>query len=761
VKKRLELTVSGVVQGIGFRPFVYRMAMRHGLGGSVSNTGVGVAICAEGEADQVEAFLRDFDAELPSLARIDSRRAEWSEPRGETGFVIAPSVDTAARRALVPPDLSICDACLRELRDPADRRFRHPFINCTDCGPRYTILDNLPYDRPMTSMRAFPMCPDCDREYHDPANRRFHAQPVCCPGCGPQLRLLDASGKVVETDQPIEAVREALKAGRIIAIRGIGGFHLAVDATNEAMVAELRCRKKRSNKPFAIMCRSMEVVRRLCEVDAKDENLLTSPARPIVLMRAIVPSPIAPSVAPGNPLLGAMLPYTGLHYLLMSDDIDSLVMTSANFSDEPIIAHTPQAVERLGGVVDLFLTHDREIRHRADDSVARVVGGAPLIMRRSRGYVLGAVPLPHEYPPILACGAEMKNTICLNRGRDAFPSQHLGDTDSRSGLAFFEETVEHLQRLLAVKPQVIAHDLHPDYLSTRYALERPEQPRIAVQHHEAHVAAIQAEHHITDRPVVGIALDGTGYGRDGTVWGGEVFVGCVPQFRRVAHLQPVPLPGGEIAIRQPWRMAISYLYHAFGDAALDLPLQLLTIRGPEAGAVFELVRRRVNSPMTSSCGRLFDAVSALIGLCDQMTFEGEPAIALEMCLPRSAETRPYQFELADEAGMLVIDTRPLIRGVVRDILGRVSQPAISERFHATVVTMFTEVATRLAREYQIADVTLGGGVFNNAFVLRQMIAALEARGLRSHRPLGLPPGDGCISLGQLVMAGETLRQSGE
>jgi hydrogenase maturation protein HypF len=758
VRERLELTVSGVVQGIGFRPFVYRIATRHGLAGHVQNTGVGVTICVEGERERIEAFRRDFDAEMPPLARIDSREEQWTEPAGDEQFVIVPSQDSPHRRALAPPDLATCDACLRELFDPADRRYRHPFINCTDCGPRYTILDDLPYDRAKTSMARFPMCPACEREYHDPADRRFHAQPVCCHDCGPTLSLLDSDGQRIETDEPIEAVRQALQAGQIAAIRGIGGFHLAVDATNAPMVAELRRCKRRSNKPFAIMCRSLDVARSLCEVGAEEAELLTSPARPIVLLRARQPSPIAPSVAPDNPLLGVMLPYTGLHVLLMGEDVGSLVMTSANFSDEPILAHADPAVEQLGSVVDLFLTHDRDIRHRADDSVARVMAGGPLIIRRSRGYVLGAVPLPADYPPILAVGAEMKNTVCLNRGRDAFPSQHLGDTDSREGLAFFEETVEHLQRLLGVRPEVIAHDLHPDYLTTRYAEGRPEPNRVAVQHHEAHVAAVQAEHRITDRPVVGISLDGTGYGRDGTVWGGEVFVGCVPHYRRAAHLRPVALPGGEAAVRQPWRMAVSYLVEAFGDEALGLPLDVLRSRPDEAAAVADVVRRRLRSPVTSSTGRLFDAVSALLGVCEEMTFEGEPAIALEMCLPDGSDSPPYAFELVEQAGVLVADTRPLIRGVVADILGGESASAVSACFHATVVALFVEAASRLAREHGVEDVTVGGGVLNNARIMGGLLSGLEQRGLRPRRPLAMPPGDGGISLGQLVMAGETIRK---
>lgn len=761
MKKRLELTVSGVVQGIGFRPFVYRVAVRHGLVGSACNTGAGVVILVEGDEAGIEAFRRSFDAERPALAQIDSREERWLDPAGDDAFVIIPSKDSPNRRALAPPDLATCDACLCELHDPADRRYRHPFINCTDCGPRYTILDDLPYDRPMTSMRDFPMCAACQREYEDPADRRFHAQPICCHDCGPVLALLDGAGRPVDAADPLEDVRAELKAGSIVAIRGIGGFHLAVDATNDARVAELRRRKRRSNKPFALMCRSLDVVRALCEVGPEDEALLVSPARPIVLLRARAASPVAPSVAPGNPLLGVMLPYTGVHVMLFADDIDALVMTSANFSDEPILAHTEPAVGQLGGVVDLFLTHDREIRHRADDSVARVVAGAPLVMRRSRGYTLGAVALPRAYPPILACGAEMKNTACLNRGRDAFPSQHLGDTDSREGLAFFEETVGHLERLLAVKPEIIAHDLHPDYLTTRYALERAEAAKVAVQHHEAHVAAVQAEHGIVDRPVVGLALDGTGYGRDGTVWGGEVFVGRPASYRRVAHLEPVVLPGGDAAVRQPWRTAISALVHAYGDDALDLPLDLLRRHADEAEAVAQVVRRRLRSPVTSSCGRLFDAVSALLGLCDEMTFEGEPAIALEMCLPREGRAEPYPFEIDDRCEPVVLGTRALIRGVIGDILKGKAAPLVSLRFHATVAALFVEAAARMATRYDVADVTLGGGVFNNAFLLREVAAGLERRGLRPRRPLGLPPGDGCISLGQLVVAGETALRSGE
>ena len=747
-----EILVAGIVQGVGFRPFIYRIAKMHGLAGTVCNTSEGVKIVLEGGDGQIAAFLKSFHDELPPLATVTSFKTTEGTPRHLSGFTILPSTDETAHEALVPPDVAVCDNCMRELHDPADRRHRYPFINCTDCGPRYTIIVDVPYDRPQTAMVEFPMCPACRREYDDPANRRFHAEATCCPVCGPRLRLLDALRNEIAAGDPIAFVQQRLSEGRIAAIKGIGGFHLAVDAANAHAVEQLRRRKGRGLKPFALMAASLAKIKIFCIVDEAEEKMLTSPARPIVILRKRPGDLLAPGLAPHNNYLGVMLPYAPLHSLLLACPFTALVMTSANLVDEPIVIDDNAAFDKLGGVADFFLTHNRRILYRTDDSIVKAAGGRVQTWRRSRGYVPRPITAARPAPPILACGALMKGAIALTRGRDIFVSQHLGDVDTREGLAFFEETIEHLQRMLGVKPEAIVHDLHPEYLSTRYALASPVARKIGVQHHFAHVASCQCEHELAGRDVIGFALDGTGYGLDGHVWGGEVLVGRPPGYARAAHVEYVPMPGGELAIRQPWRMAVSHLTNAMGRDYRALPLPFIARHADVLDDIETMALRRINSPLTSSCGRLFDAVAAMLGLGDQATFEGEPAVRLEMAAA-VGDAPPYAWDLTDSAGQpSVIGTKKIFRGIAKDLAAGAAPAAIAWRFHLTLVEIFSTLAVRLRKERGINAVAFGGGVFLNSILAARLAAELTGLGFEVYQPERVPPGDGGICLGQIAIA---------
>jgi len=745
------IVVNGVVQGVGFRPFVYRIAKRNTLRGTVCNTSDGVRITLEGPASRVDAFLEAFTSELPPLASITSMRVADSAPRGIRDFRILPSADGSAHEALVPPDVSVCHDCLHELADPADHRYAYPFINCTDCGPRYTIVDDVPYDRGQTTMADFPPCDVCRTEYADPANRRFHAQAICCPKCGPSVTLFDNARHAIAADDPIGVAREALATGQILAVKGIGGFHLATDASNGSAVETLRTRKGRGHKPFAVMADGPQKVRLFCELSDEEEELLVSPTRPILLLRRRADCPLAPEVAPGNRWLGVMLPYTPLHRLLLDDGFTALVMTSGNLADEPIVIDDEAAFAKLAHVADLFLTHNRRILHRADDSIVKVTRERPRVWRRSRGFVPRPIATTVDAPPILAVGGMMKNTVAFTRGRDIFISQHLGDTDSRDGMVFFEDTIDHLRRFLGVAPETVAHDLHPDYLATRYALDSDIPAKIGVQHHQAHIAACQCEHGITDRDVIGFALDGTGHGTDGAVWGGEVFTGRPGAYTRTAHLEYVPLPGGEQAIRQPWRMAVAHLRNAGVDTRDDR-LGLVRHGGAAFDAVEMMLARGINCPPTSSCGRLFDAVAATLGLARVATFEGEPAVCLEMAATENV-LPPYGYDVVDEPdGTMILSPQQVTREIVNDLIEGTPVGDIAYRFHTTLIALFAEVAERVRARTGVDTVALGGGVFLNTIIATRLPAMLETRGFQVYMPEQVPPGDGGISLGQIAIA---------
>ena len=885
VRKAIEVT--GIVQGVGFRPYVFRLASERRLAGYITNTSAGVSIEVEGPVEAVEDFVSRLPAEAPRLARVTQVAAHDIPAREDGEFRILPSRPGEDRRVLISPDVAICDDCLRELFDPSDRRFHYPFINCTNCGPRYTIVRDIPYDRARTSMAVFPMCADCQREYDDPLDRRFHAQPNACWKCGPQVDLWDAEGAPLLNDEgtegwsgpegaltyPIAEAAARLQAGYVVAVKGLGGFHLAVDATNAAAVNRLREGKRRVEKPFAIMAPSIDAVQNLCWLDDAARALLESPERPIVLLRKKGSSPIAELVAPFNLEYGVFLPYTPLHYLLFeAGRFQALVMTSGNISEEPIAIDNAEAVARLHGIADFFLVHNRDILLRCDDSVARVgraavplsgwllsnhesglsksrarsdgfptqadgSGGSaaptcgkalafremspPLspsaqagrlslpacaegkvqdalrserqslsasqaaepqvvvngiernldkrghtqtiqLLRRSRGYVPVPVFLSRDLPPILAVGGELKNTVCLTKGQHAFLSQHVGDLENLESYRFFESTISSFKRILEIEPQLLAYDLHPDYFSTRWALGQTGLQRVGVQHHHAHIASCMAENHL-DGKVIGIALDGTGYGTDGAVWGGEVLLATYADFERVAHLDYVPMPGGAAAIIEPWRMAVSYLHKRFGDTLWDLEIPFM--RDLDAGAhgdpplrkqaeiLIRMAERGVNSPLTSSCGRLFDAVSALAGIRQRVNYEAQAAIELEAAISGENEGAGYPFDLRADRGGWIIDTAPLFTALVDDLKRGLPAGVISRRFHEGFVDVLARAVELIHVRTGVIDVCLSGGSFQNVFLLENLTRKLELEGLKVFTHSEVPCGDGGLSLGQAVVAG--------
>ncbi|MGH3327834.1 MAG: carbamoyltransferase HypF [Streptomycetales bacterium] len=758
-RTRSRVRVEGVVQGVGFRPFVYALALRHELAGLVGNDPDGVFIEVEGEPESLTRFRTALEREAPPLALIDRISVEAVEPRGGTRFVIVDSKGGGERRALIAPDTATCADCLREMSDNGDRRHRYPFTNCTNCGPRFTIIRDVPYDRPSTTMADFAMCGDCAREYHDPADRRFHAQPVCCPACGPSLQLIDARGKPVEGD-PLDTAAALLRDGKIVAIKGLGGYHLAADATSEPAAGTLRSRKHREDKPFAVMVADVETARRLCTVDEAEERALTSPRRPIVLLRRHPDTPVAGPVAPGNRFLGVMLPYTPLHHLLARELPGPFVLTSGNASDEPIAYHDEDAMRRLAGITDAYLTHDRPIHIRTDDSVTRLFRGRELPVRRSRGYA--PQPLALAAPlrrAVLGCGAELKNTFCLAKSRRAFVSHHIGDLENYETLRSYTEGIEHFRRLFDIRPQVVAHDLHPEYLSTKYARQLDcddSVELVGVQHHHAHVASCLTDNAEHGR-VIGVAFDGLGYGTDGTIWGGEFLVADLAGFERRGSLAPVPMPGGTAAIRQPWRMAAAYLDAAYGGAP---PAGLaVTRRNPGRWAsVTALARKEMNAPATSSAGRLFDAVAALTGVRDTVNYEGQAAIELEQSADL-AERAGYPAAITGDDPFRVQGT-DLVRAVVDDLRAGVGSATIAARFHRGVAAAIVAGCERIRDEEGLAQVALSGGVFQNQLLLHLAVEGLEQRGFRVLVHHRVPPNDGGVSLGQVAVAAARERAAG-
>lgn len=758
--RRLRVRVSGIVQGVGFRPFVYRLAHDLDLGGWVFNDASGVLIEIEGASAAVSRFLERLAAEAPPLAALERIEPEELSPSGEGGFRILASPGGGEPAAPVSADSATCEECLAELRDPEDRRYRYPFVNCTNCGPRFTIVEGIPYDRPLTTMSGFEMCPACREEYEDPLDRRFHAQPNACPACGPRARLLDRAGLEVAPVDGADAVAAAAMAlgeGRIVAVKGLGGYHLACSAGDEDAVARLRARKHREDKPFAVMVAGMDEARALALLGPAEEEMLASRERPIVLAPRRDGTALAASVAPGFRELGLILPYTPLHHLLLGDADAPLVMTSGNVSDEPIAYRDEEAFERLAPIAGLFLSHDRPVHLRTDDSLVRAVaiGGRRRTqqLRRSRGFVPARLQLPVEVPrPLLACGAELKNTFCLAKGRRAWVGHHIGDLENFETLRSFREGIEHFQRLFAVEPALCAHDLHPEYLSTKYALEREDVELVGVQHHHAHLAACLAEHG-EQGPALGAIYDGTGFGLDGTVWGGELLLGGLEGFERAGHLLGVPLPGGVAAIREPWRMACAWLSEAVGQDP-RLPAALASLVEPRDWRnCQELIASRVGSPVTTSMGRLFDAVGALCGAPARVSYEGQAAVELE-AIANPGEDGLYEMPLerGGAGAPAVLDPRPAVRSVFADLDAGVEPAFVSARFHNTVATATAGACAEIAAVAGVGTIVLSGGVFQNRRLLELTAARLSAAGARVLTPERLPPNDGAISFGQAAVA---------
>jgi hydrogenase maturation protein HypF len=764
--RRAALLVRGVVQGVGFRPFVYRLALEEGLAGFIGNDTDGVTIEVEGPADRVEAFQARLRAEAPPLARIDSVVAREAAATGEAGFRIVASEVLGRVSTGIPADAATCPDCLRELLDPKDRRYRYPFLNCTNCGPRFTITRRIPYDRPQTSMAQFKMCPACQAEYDDPLNRRFHAQPNACWECGPRVWLAGADGAEIAADDPVAACIDRLIAGQIMAIKGIGGFHLSVDAMNEAAVMRLRERKRRFGKPLAVMVRDVEAAREMCTLTEAEEALLKTVARPIVLAPRRKGCGIAEGVAPGIPWLGVYLPYAPLQHLLFADPrVRALVMTSANLSEEPIAIDNDEARARLGAIADAFLMHDREILQRCDDSVMAVVDGAPQLIRRARGFVPLGVVLPLDAPPLLAVGGHLKNVFALAQGRRVYQSQHLGDLENLTGLEFFKESLDHLMRTFEIEPEMVVHDLHPGYLSTVWAKEWARERGlglIAVQHHHAHVAGCMAEHSL-DGPVIGLSLDGTGYGTDGRIWGGEVLICRMESFERFAHLEYVPMPGGEAAIREPWRMALGHLSAAGFDVCSSEMLALIGTTEKEARVLRRMMERGVNAPLTSSLGRLFDAAAAVVLGRRVVDYEAQAAIELEGLAVDEADEPGYDLEMrgGDWAARepLRISAEPLWRGLIEDLRSGVSKARIAGRFHAGVAAGFVRAAVLVRSASGLKQVALTGGCMHNRRLARLLRVGLEAEGFQVFQHVQVSPGDGGLSYGQVAVAAAILRSA--
>ncbi|MGD9646621.1 MAG: carbamoyltransferase HypF [Pirellulales bacterium] len=761
--ERRAVTIRGIVQGVGFRPFVSRLARECGLTGSVRNQSGTVLVEVEGDSQSLNRFCAEVAIRPPPLAVIDELELAVINCRGEPGFTIADSLHARADDIFISPDVATCRECLRELFDSADRRYQYPFLNCTGCGPRLTIVESAPYDRQRTTMAAFVLCDQCRAEYEDPRDRRYHAQPTCCPNCGPRLQLITNRGHVVDTADPIEQFARALADGQIGALKGLGGYHLVCDASNPQVVSELRRRKHRDEKPFAVMLAGIEEAAKICHIDAAERLLLDSPRRPIVLLRkrdkiADVSgfAPLAAEVAPQNPYLGVMLPYTPLHHLLVrAAGGMPLLMTSGNRSDEPIAYRDEQALEQLGEIADLFLTHNRPIQVRCDDSVTRSVGGREYLVRRSRGYAPAPLKLPVNCPyPLLAVGGQLKNTFALGRENLAFLSHHLGDLDDWQAYRAFEHDIRWFEELFDIRPRLLVHDLHPDYASTTYSRERAAATGcdlLAVQHHHAHVASCLAEHGLQG-DVIGVAFDGTGLGTDGAIWGGEFLIADYHRFRRAAHLRYVPLPGGDQAIREPWRSALSYAVAAGCEQAF-----IAAVSSTNRRALEQMIDRNVNCPLTSSVGRLFDAVASLIGVCDVVTFEGQAAMELEWLATEAVADGSYPFEIesldkTDPSVPDVIDTRPLVRAIADDLRRGIGRQRIARRFHSTLVEMIATQCIRLREATALDRVVLMGGVFMNALLVCDTEARLTSAGFRVFRHQLVPPNDGGLALGQLAVA---------
>ena len=746
--QRISIDVQGIVQGVGFRPFVYRLATRLNLSGTVLNNPNGVQIQVQGTREQVSSFLTRFQSQVPPLAQITSVTTSEIPVKNESSFKIIKSLSTTGRRTLISPDIATCPECLEELNSPTDRRYNYPFINCTNCGPRYTIINDIPYDRPNTTMAGFKMCSACQEEYDNPADRRFHAQPNACPVCGPQVSLYKDQTEL--DSNPILAIIAALISGKIVAIKGLGGYHLAVDATNEHAIQQLRKRKYRFEKPLALMVKNAEAANLIADIDANRQKLLASPRRPIVLCPRYQNTPIADSLSLDNNWLGIMLPYSPLHELLFSTgEIKYLVMTSANISEEPICYKNDECLERMENIADLFLTHNRDINIRCDDSVQQVYRSEAIFIRRSRGFAPRPVILKKSGTSVLAVGAHLKNTVCLTRDNFAFISQHIGDLENLQTLAVFDQTIGHLQRINAITPKAVICDLHPDYLSTKWVLENFPKNKYTVQHHYAHILSVMAEYGLTEK-VIGVSLDGTGYGSDKSIWGGEILTCDINSAIRSAYLEYRAMPGGDKAIKEPWRMAVSYIL-ADEDLGTDICLKLFPERVKELSLIEQMIEKGINSPMTSSCGRLFDAVAAILGIKDKVSYEGQAAIMLESLAQQAIEETPIdisKMDIYETENGLILSPKTLIRNLVNEKISGTSVSRLSLAFHSALISGLAEAVKKLKSINNINKVALSGGCFQNLILLSGLQDNLENDGFQVYINREVPANDGGICLGQ-------------
>ncbi len=769
-QKRVEILVRGTVQGVGFRPFIYNLATRFKIYGTVTNTSDGVVITATAEDDRLNLFIQAVQKEAPPLARISSvkiRSLPFSQKNTLTSFTILPSLAGNSANTSIPPDIALCSDCLKELLDPRDRRFHYPFINCTNCGPRFTIVETIPYDRPKTSMKVFPMCDDCAAEYSDPTNRRFHAQPNACPICGPNISLHNSEGIKLATDAPLAQTAKALHNGSVLAIRGMGGFHLVVNGCSAEAVAVLRQRKGRPDKPLAIMMADVQAVRRYCYLDAAAEKLLTSPEQPIIILRKLDQARLADNLAPGIDEIGVMLPYTPLHHLLFQQQgcPDALVMTSGNISGTPICTGNEDALTKLASIADFFLLHNREIVTRVDDSVVKFMADRPFIFRRARGYAPAPIEVAWKLPEILSCGSGLKNTFSLGRGHTIFTSQHIGDLNNIESYDFYQESIEHYKKVFQLEPEAIVCDLHPDYMSSRYAAEA-NLPLYKVQHHHAHAVAVMAEHGL-DEPVLAIILDGTGLGDDGTIWGGEVFRAELTSYERLGHLTQFRLAGGDVATTEPWRMGISALFHSFGPDAIafdQLP-EPLQQQGQERVAVISsMLTGGFNSPLTSSCGRLFDAIAALLGMRQQISYEGQAAMELETLAKRAcvsswrenispnSHTNNSPF-LEEKNGKWEICSAEFVKRILDGLSRGNAKSAIALEFHVMLISSISQLIENLSHQTGIQKIVLSGGCMQNSLLLEGLLHTLKKIHLQVFTGKLLPLNDGAISFGQTITGG--------
>ncbi len=755
-----KLVIKGMVQGVGFRPFIFNLANSFSLKGSVLNTSFGVLIHIEGRAGDVESFCNLIPVKCPSIAFITDISIQNILPEKFNKFSILVSSTKSNKAGLVLPDISVCDRCVLEMLDPLNRRYQYPFINCTECGPRYSIIEDLPYDRKKTSMKQFEMCDACTSEYTDYKNRRFHAQPNACKNCGPGIFLLDRNKNLIKTKDPAGTTAELLKKGYIVAIKGVGGFHLSVDAENDHAVKLLRKRKKRPEKPFALMSYSINHIRQFAQAGEKEEKALYSMQRPIVLLEKKPLSSVSDAVAPETSFTGVMLPCAPLHYLILKDNFLALVMTSGNISGEPIIAENEEAFEKLHNIADYFLINNRNIIHRSDDSVIKHILGIFSFIRRSRGYVPAPVFLKKNSLQVLACGGDLKSVICITKKKEAFLSRHIGNIENPEAFKLYVETVNHMKSIFNINPEIIAHDLHPDYLSSKFAKkyknENPGICRIPVQHHHAHIAACMAEN-MVDSPVIGIALDGTGYGTDGCIWGGEVLIAETERFKRAAHLSYIPMPGAAAAIKEPWRMGISYLHHALGKNFYNSGIPFLQKADKKKVQILiNMISAKINSPLTSGMGRLFDAVAAIIGIKENTTYQGQAAIKLES-ISVSLSKKTYRYNLNNNE-IVSIDVLPVIRGIVDDLKKGADLSLIGKKFHNTLIKIFTDLCKTINKETSIKTVALSGGVFSNKILHQGLVESLKSCGFNVITHKLVPANDGGLALGQAVVASSMMQK---